>query len=275
MQLKKNLVNTGLEDMSTHINELLSLENRCAVVIGGKGKIGYPMVEALAEAGARVYIASPSASDDDRSIKALYAKGLRVYGRSLNQSEEEDIKALIASIENDFKTPDILINSGVERPMKKYYDDDPINWDRSMEVNARGLFLTCRTFGKCMAKAGGGSIINVASIYGLVAPDPSLYEGTDMNTEPDYPYTKGGMIMFSKYLASYLAKDSIRVNCIAPGGMFNSQPKSFIDRYIKRVPMKRMASPDDLKGIALFLASDASQYITGAVIPVDGGLTSL
>ncbi|NQU31743.1 MAG: SDR family oxidoreductase [Bacteroidetes bacterium] len=259
--------------MNTHIKELLSLDGLCAVVIGGKGKVGYPMAEALAEAGARVYIASPSATDEDKAIKDLKEKGLNVFGKALNQSDESDIESLVSSIESDYKTPDILINSGVERPMKKFVNDDSAAWDRSMEVNARGLFLTCRTFGRRMAIIGGGSIINIASIYGLVAPDQSIYEGTDMNTEPDYSYTKGGMIMFSKYLASYFAQHDVRVNCIAPGGMFNNQDESFIEKYIQKVPMRRMAYPDDMKGIAVFLASSASKYITGAVIPVDGGLT--
>jgi NAD(P)-dependent dehydrogenase (short-subunit alcohol dehydrogenase family) len=259
--------------MSTHIHDLLSLENHCAVVIGGKGKIGYPMAEALAEAGARVYIASPSSKDDDEAIETLREKGLSVFGRPLTQSSEANIVSLITSIEDEYKTPNILINSGVERPMKKYMDDDSLAWDRSMEVNARGLFLTCRTFGRRMESAGGGSIINVASVYGLVAPDQSIYEGTDMNTEPDYPYTKGGMIMFSKYLASYFAQHNVRVNCIAPGGMYDNQEESFVEKYTQRVPMKRMAYPDDLKGVAVFLASSASEYITGSVIPVDGGFS--
>ena len=150
--------------MSTHIHDLLSLEGRCAVVIGGKGKIGHPMAEALAEAGARVYIASPSAKDNDEAISKLRERGLSVFGRALIQSDEDNIESLITSIENEYKTPDILINSGVERPMKKYIDDDPVTWDRSMEVNAKGLFLTCRAFGRSMKKAGGGSIINIASI---------------------------------------------------------------------------------------------------------------
>lgn len=261
--------------MSTHINDLYSLKERCAVVIGGKGKIGAPMVEALAEAGAVVFVASPSARDDDQSIKELKKRGLNVHGRLLSQSDEDSIRSLISNIEDECKPPDILINSGVERPMKKYFEDDSTAWDKSMEVNARGLFLTCKIFGSCMVKAGGGTIINITSIYGIVAPDQSIYRGTDINTEPDYPYTKGGMIMFSKYLASYYARDNIRVNCIAPGGMFNNQDKSFVDQYIRRVPMKRMAYPDDMKGVAVFLASDASKYITGAVIPVDGGLTAL
>jgi NAD(P)-dependent dehydrogenase (short-subunit alcohol dehydrogenase family) len=126
-----------------------------------------------------------------------------------------------------------------------------------------------------MAKNGGGSIINVASIYGLVAPDQAIYKGTNIQTEPDYPYTKGGMIMFSKYLSTYLAKDKVRVNCVAPGGFFNNQGEPFLSQYIKKVPLRRMAYHNDLKGVAIFLASDASSYVTGTVIPVDGGWTIL
>lgn len=259
--------------MNTHIHDLLSLKNNCAVVIGGKGKIGYPMAEALAEAGARVYVVSRTSKNDDERIKTLQKKGLEVFGRSLNQSNEADIKSLIASIEEEFQPPNILINSGVERPMKKFLDDDSLAWDASMESNARGLFLTCRAFGRSMERSGGGSIINIASIYGLVAPDQTIYEGSSINTEPDYPYTKGGMIMFSKYLASYFAKSGVRVNCIAPGGMFDNQEDSFVEKYTQRVPMNRMAEPDDMKGVAVFLASAASKYITGSVIPVDGGYT--
>jgi len=258
--------------MNTHVNDLLTLENHCAVVIGGKGKIGYPMAEALAEAGARVYFASPSSNDNDSLIKSLRESGLDVFGRKLDQSNEKNIKELISEIEEEYKSPNILINSGVFRPMKNFLDDSS-TWDRSMEVNARGLFLTCRAFANAMKNNNGGSIINIASIYGLVAPDHSIYEGTDMGTEPDYPYTKGGMIMFSKYMASYFAKYNVRINCIAPGGIFNNQDKSFMQKYIQKVPMKRMAYPDDMKGVAVFLASSASKYITGTVIPVDGGLT--
>ena len=191
----------------------------------------------------------------------------------MDQSDESNITSLISTIEKEFKPPSILINSGVERPMNKFLNDESKAWDRSMEVNSRGLFLTCRLFSRIMKKQGGGSIIYIASIYGMVAPDQSIYENTDINTEPDYSYSKGGMIMFSKYMAAYFAKYGVRVNCIAPGGLFNNQDELFIEKYIHKVPMKRMASPDDMKGVAVFLASKASKYITGTVIPVDGGLT--
>jgi NAD(P)-dependent dehydrogenase (short-subunit alcohol dehydrogenase family) len=258
-----------------NIRELFSLENKCAVVIGGAGKIGLPMTEGLAEAGARVYIASRNMNQLEDTVKKLKEKNLAVEAIEMDQSNEENVLACIESIKKSYKTPDILINSGVERPMKKYFDDEIKNWDRSMEVNSRGLFITCRAFSREMMKNQGGSIINIASIYGMVAPDLALYDGTDFQTEPDYPYTKGGMIMFSKYLASFLAKKNVRVNCIAPGGYFNNQGEPFYSQYIKKVPMARMANHDDLKGVAVFLASEASRYITGSVIPVDGGFTTI
>lgn len=256
-----------------HVKELFSLSGKCAVVVGGAGKIGSPICEALAEAGAQVYIVSRQKENYLSAAEKLGAAGLNVHGLRMDQSDEKSVADCLETITRSAKIPDILVNCGVERPMKKYFNDDIEFWDHSMKINSRGLFITCRTFGKAMVQQGGGCIINVASIYGLVAPDQYIYEGTSMQTEPDYPYTKGGMIMFSKYLASLFSKDKIRVNCIAPGGFFDQQEEPFYSRYLKKVPMRRMAYHDDLKGVAVFLASDASSYITGVVIPVDGGLT--
>ena len=109
----------------------------------------------------------------------------------------------------------------------------------------------------------------------MVAPDMNIYNGLDFETEPDYPFIKGGIISFSKYLSSYYAKSNVRVNCISPGGFFNNQPELFLKNYISKTPLGRMANHDDMKGIALFLASDASSYITGSTIPVDGGWTAI
>jgi NAD(P)-dependent dehydrogenase (short-subunit alcohol dehydrogenase family) len=254
-----------------HIKNLFSLEGNCAVVIGGGGKIGFPMAEALAEAGARVYIGSSNAETFTTASEKLTKQGLDVHGIHLNQADESSITKSIKEIEAAYKVPDILVNCGVERPMKKFFEDSLENWNRSMLVNAGGLFSTCRLFGNAMAAKDGGAIINVASIYGAVAPDMSIYEGTNFQTEPDYPYTKGGMIMFSKYLASYFAKKNVRVNVVSPGGFFNNQGEPFLTNYNRKVPMGRMANHDDLKGVTVFLASKASQYITGQNIFVDGG----
>jgi NAD(P)-dependent dehydrogenase (short-subunit alcohol dehydrogenase family) len=256
-----------------HINNLFALRGFTALVVGGAGKIGFPMSESLAEAGAKVYIGSRDLGRCEAAAKRLRAAKLEAIGIQIDQADEVSVGACLSIIKAEAKAPDILVNCGVERPMKRFFNDDVAAWDRSMTVNARGLFLCCRTFGREMAEAGGGSIINVASIYGLRAPDMTVYEGSPFETEPDYPYTKGGMIMFSKYLASYWAKRKVRVNCVAPGGFYNRQPEPFLSKYIHKVPLGRMAEHDDLKGVTVFLASRASAYITGAVIPVDGGFT--
>lgn len=254
-----------------NINNLLSLKNYSAIVIGGAGKIGFPISEALAEAGAKVYICSTNTENFSGAVEKLRIKDLDVQGFKLDQTSEDDINSLINLIRKTEFPLKVLVNSGVIRPMKMFFEDSLLNWNKSMAINSGGLFLTCKLFGKELVENGGGSIINVSSIYGTVAPDMSIYEGCDFETEPDYPYTKGGMNMFSKYLASYYASKNVRVNIISPGGFFNDQKQPFLNNYIKKVPMKRMAFHDDLKGVAVFLASDASSYITGNNIFVDGG----
>lgn len=256
-----------------HVNELFSLKGQCAVVVGGAGKIGFPMAQALAEAGAKVYIASRNRDNYLMSVRKLQSSGLDVEGVTFDQSNETNVLHVVEKISKDYKIPDILINSGSSRPMQKFFHDTVDNWDKSMAVNARGMFITCRAFGNAMAAQGRGSIINISSIYGMVAPDMSIYEELDFETEPDYPFIKGGIISFSKYLSSYYSKQNVRVNCISPGGFFNNQPELFVSKYIAKTPLGRMAYHDDMKGVALFLASEASSYITGSVIPVDGGWT--
>lgn len=253
------------------LDDIFSLKGKYAVVIGGKGKIGIPMVKSLAIAGSTVYVCSPTSNKEE--IRKIFGNNSRILSRKLDQSDEHQIKQFIKELSNLGHHPNILINCGVDRPMKKHFDDSWENWDKSMKSNSRGLFVTCRAFARSMADHGGGSIINVASIYGIVAPDPQIYEGTDMFTEPDYPFHKGGMIMFTKYLATLYATSKVRVNCIAPGGVFNNQPKHFHSRYVAKVPLGRMANVDDFYGITIFLASESSKYITGTVIPVDGGCT--
>ncbi len=123
-----------------------------------------------------------------------------------------------------------------------------------------------------IAESGGGSIVNIGSMQGVYGADFSLYEGTDMDSPPDYHFHKGGMVSLTKYLARKLAPQKIRVNCISPGGLFTGQPEAFVEKYSNKVPLGRMASDDDLKGVVVFFASDASAYITGENLVMDGGL---
>lgn len=254
-----------------HVNELISLHGKKALVIGGAGKIGFPIAEALGEVGATVIIASRSSYVE--AVEKLNRQNLKAIGYALDHTDEAQVKKLLEYLSANQLIPDILINCAVTRPMKLNFDDTVAEWERSMISNSQSLFSVCKTFAIAMIQNGGGSIINVASIYGLVAPDPWLYEGSNFETEPDYPYNKGGMIMFSKYLAAKFARKGLRVNVIAPGGFFNYQGEPFYSRYCQKVPMGRMAHHSDLKGAAVFLASNLSSYITGAVLPVDGGFT--
>ena len=256
-----------------NIKELFSLKNRCAIVFGGFGKIGYPITEGLLESGAKVYVVSRNAKKNKAKISKLskFSENLVTY--NANCANEKEVKKFINFLNKKKEVPSILINSAVERPMKKLMDDSVKNWDKSMDINSRSLFITTKLFAEVMASYQGGSIINISSIYGIVAPKMKIYKGTNLGTEPDYPYNKGGMIMYSKYLAAYYAKSQIRVNVIAPGGFYAKQETKFLKQYIDMVPLERMATHDDLKGVAIFLASNASAYITGAVIPVDGGFT--
>ena len=138
-----------------------------------------------------------------------------------------------------------------------------------------GLFAMCKTFIPAMVEQGRGSIVNISSIYGVVGNDPNLYEGTEMKQPPDYNFVKAGMINFTRYVANYFGKQGVRANSICPGGYFNHQPEPFVESYEKRTPVGRMLHNDDIKGAVVFLASDASEYVTGTSLMVDGGWTSL
>ena len=157
----------------------------------------------------------------------------------------------------------------------KDWNDDPALFSRSMRVNATGLFLVTRTFGDLMAESGSGSIVNVASIQGEVGPDPSLYRGLDRQPfVPDYFFHKGGMINFTRFVASYYGPAEVRCNCVSPGGIrILPEPDEFVRRYSARTMLNRMAEARDVAAAILYLASDASSYVTGANLVVDGGYT--
>lgn len=258
-----------------HVLDLFSLENRVAVVTGGAGKYGRIFCEALSEAGARVGICSRDVDKCKRFAEELQSRtGSEAVGLGFDLFDPDAPARLLSEIAQIWDVPDVLVNNAVARPLQgKFYDASAEDWDHTMEANSRSLFLMCKTFGSAMSKRGRGSVINVASIYGVIAPDMRIYEGTAMGTEPDYPYTKGAMIHYTKYLASLYATRGVRFNCISPGGLFADQPEPFLSRYCAKVPMSRMANHDDTKGALLLLASDAGAYITGQNLVVDGGMS--
>jgi len=258
-----------------HIKELFDLTGRVALVSGGAGIYGRPIASALGEAGATVVIASRDEDKCKLAAEEMQKDGLKVYGEKLNQANEKSVKELAKRIQQTIGPVEILVNCAVHRPMTKYYEDDVSKWDESMAVNARGLFVMCREFGNAMAKNRKGNIVNIASIYGVVAPDMKIYDGTNIFTAPDYPFTKGGMIMHTKYLASYYAKAGVRVNSISPGGMFWDHTEPFLSNYCAKTLSGRMANSDDIKGAIVLLASDAGAYITGINLVIDGGWTAI
>jgi len=260
------------------ILDRFSLKDRVALVTAGSGpQFGSSISEGLAEAGATVISASRSIERNEEFAGKLRAQGHDAHGMQVNISDVDSIRKLHADIGERFGRLDILVNSALARDghVGGFEEQAPEIWQRAAAGDFVGLLQICQLFVTDMVKAGRGSIINIASIYGVLGNDPNLYAGTDMKQPPTYNFVKAGMINFTRYLACYYGKQGVRANCISPGGYFNDQPAPFVESYTSRVPVGRMLDNEDVKGAAVFLASDASSYITGANLMVDGGWTCL
>ena len=260
--------------------DAFSLKGKKVLVTGGAAGYGVPVSEAVAEAGATVIIADIVASrhpnEPVQVVKDLRAAGYDAHSYYVDLGQEESITELHQQLSRDFGPMDVLINNAVARPMRSY-DDSLANWRKSLEINATGLLHITRLFAEDMIKQGRGNIINTASIYGMVAQTTWFYEGMPgaLMSPPDYYYNKAGMINLTRYLASVLGKDNIRVNAISPGGLGSEKTiEPFLSRYKQNTFLGRMAGPDDIKGAIVFLASDASAYVTGINLPVDAGFTA-
>ena len=255
-----------------HVKELLSLKDKIILVTGGAGRYGKPIVEGLAEGDGTVITASRNLEAGQRLAQKFQQKNLDVHALQVDQANHESVKKLKKQIKSKFGKLDVFVNNAVARPMKSY--DAPLaDWEESMRVNATGMFDVTREMADLIGQRSGGCIINISSMMGMFGPDLSNYEGTDMgNPPPDYFFHNGGVITLTRYLARVLADKKIRVNCISPGGLFSGQPERFLENYNKKVPLGRMAKYDDIKGLIVFLASDASAYVNGENILMDGGL---
>jgi NAD(P)-dependent dehydrogenase (short-subunit alcohol dehydrogenase family) len=255
-----------------HVKELLSLKSKIILVTGGAGKYGRCLVEGLAEAEGTVITASRNPEAGQELAREFGQSGLKVHAMQVDQADHDSVMKLKERIRSTFGRLDVFVNNAVSRPMAGYHDTIE-NFALSMRVNATGMMDILREMADLMAASGGGSIINISSMMGMFGPDLSNYEGTDMgDLPPDYFFHRGGIINITRYLARVLADRNIRVNCISPGGLFSNQPRQFLENYIKKVPVGRMANHDDIKGLAVLLASDASAYINGENILMDGGM---
>ena len=266
------------------IQKLFSLEGRVAIVTGAAGLIGKEHCNALFEAGATVY----ACDLNDGAVKEFAeASGDRIKGNKLDVTSKESITELRDKILNDHGHIDILVNNAAINDMfenpssaleQSRFENYPLEmWKKSLEVNVTGTFLCAQVLGTAMAKQGKGSIINVASTYGITAPNQSIYinekgEQTFFKSAA-YPATKGAVISFTRFLAAYWGNKGVRVNTLSPGGVENNQQDFFVKNYSDLTPLGRMAKADDYKGAVVFLASDASSYMTGTNLVVDGGWT--
>jgi NAD(P)-dependent dehydrogenase (short-subunit alcohol dehydrogenase family) len=262
-----------------------SLAGRVAVVTGATGLLGRQHCRALAAAGARVV-----AADLDEAECRAVADELEplALGHRVDVTAKESVGALRDSVMARFGRLDVLVNNAAlnekveaaepgSRALR--FEDYPLElWECSLRVNLTGVFLCSQVLGAEMVRRGSGSIVNIASTYGLVAPDQSLYRRADGSQSffksAAYPTTKGGVLAFTRFLAAYWGRAGVRVNALSPGGVRNGQEEGFVERYAERTPLGHMARPTDYAGALLFLASDASAYMTGANLVVDGGYTA-
>jgi NAD(P)-dependent dehydrogenase (short-subunit alcohol dehydrogenase family) len=256
------------------LGERFSLDGRAAFVSGGAGRYGRQIVQALAEAGARVYIGSHNAPSREADAAGHRAMGRDVRVLPFDQGDEASITAAADVLRRESGILHVIVNNAVERVEAAGLSASVPSLDRSFHVNAAGLIAATRILAELLAD--GGSIINIGSIMGLVGPEPSNYRETTLSGwYPDYFYNKGGMASLTRFLASFYGPRGIRVNCVHPGGLQSeAHPPAFVRQYSERTCLGRLANDSDLMGIVAFLASDASAYVTGANIPVDGGYTA-
>jgi NAD(P)-dependent dehydrogenase (short-subunit alcohol dehydrogenase family) len=253
-----------------------SLKGKVVIQFGGTGLLGPALITALGAAGATVVIASRSRASLDPIIARERAAGHDVFPEEADTHSEPSLHALRDRVLTQHKQVDGFVYNAASRPMKSF-NDNLSAWQESMATNATGFFAAVRTFGDVMAARGSGSIVNISSQMGTIGMNPWLYEGTPGNIAPDYFFHKGGMINFTRHLASHYGQKGVRVNVVSPGGIYNAakpQPPAFLERYGKMTMLGRMADPRELGGAVVFLLSDAASYITGANLPVDGGYTA-
>jgi 2-deoxy-D-gluconate 3-dehydrogenase len=272
------------------IHKKFDLTGRVAVVTGGVGLLGAEFCRTLAEAGAAVAVVDLNASASQGTADALTKNGYKALAVPTDITQPDSVNAMVAKVLSEFGRLDILVNSAALDPkfdpdaVKKgmapgAFEDYPLDqWNAAMSVNLTGMFLVTQACVKPMiAQRKKGSIINICSTYGLNGPDQRIYvkDGQRVAFKPVYyTVTKAGVMGFTKYLAAYYAGTEIRVNALTPGGVFNNHEEYFVKNYSAKTIMGRMANKDEMNGALLFLASDASSYMTGNNVVVDGGWTA-
>jgi 2-deoxy-D-gluconate 3-dehydrogenase len=269
------------------IPELFDLTGRTAIVTGGAGFLGQQFSRALVEAGAAVLVADIDQQAASDFAAVITKDGGKAVGIGLDVTQKDSVNGMVSSTLSHFGSVDILVNSAALDPKfesdsadkhKTSFEEFPLNsWKEALDVNLTGMFLVSQAVAKVMKENGKGSIINICSTYGIAGPDQRLYEslGEPRLYKPVY-YTvsKAGVLGLTKYIATYYAGTEIRCNAISPGGVERDHDQAFMDAYGQRTVLGRMAYPHEVKGAVVFLASEASSYVTGTNLVVDGGWTA-
>ena len=275
--------------MVKSIKEIFDLTGRTAVITGGAGLLGVKHAEAVALAGATpvlVDIAGDAAKERARQIGAQH--GVRALGVSCDITSPSDVQALLQRVVDETGRVDILINNAANNPKAEAPSGETwsrlerfslVQWQADLAVGLTGAFLCSQTFGTEMARRGKGVILNIASDLAIIAPDQRIYRrpGVSEDQQPvkpvSYSVVKTGLLGLTRYLATYWADQGVRVNAISLGGVYNDQPEEFVQKLTELVPLRRMADVDEYQGAIVFLCSDASSYMTGSNLVIDGGRT--
>jgi NAD(P)-dependent dehydrogenase (short-subunit alcohol dehydrogenase family) len=264
---------------------MLSLKNKVAVVTGGMGQLGIVYSVAMVQHGAIVVVLDLESDPKTPDVRfADYLQNGDILSFSVDVTNRTKLESVAAQVTDRFGHIDILVNNAAldsppdspaseVGPFEKYPES---SFDKVMDVNVKGTFLCCQVFGKEMAAGNGGSIINISSIYGILSPCQDIYdfrrkEGEDFFKPVAYSVSKSAIMNLTRYLATYWAKSGVRVNTLTLAGVFNNQPEEFLKAYNERIPIGRMADAEEFVGPLLFLASDASTYMLGANLVIDGG----
>lgn len=268
------------------MQQLFDVSTEIVVVTGVSGQLGSQYAGAFLAQGARVCGIDLRASGASDELKAEYEG--RYEFCSADVTDSASVRSALKRATAVFGVPTVLINNAaIDSPPSAppeengpYEDYPEASWDKVIDVNLKGVHLCCQAFGGAMAQAGRGAIVNIASIYGVVAPDQSLYEyrrrrGEVFFKPVAYSASKSGILNLTRYLAVYWAKRNVRVNSLTISGVFNNQEQAFLDAYCSRIPVGRMADPTEYNGAVLFLASPAARYMTGHNLVVDGGWTAI
>lgn len=268
--------------------ELFNLKNKVIVVTGGMGQLGRQFVNTLALSGARVAVFD--IISDEASVTSAFGDLLEsgsVFVTHCDITSRNSIEIALKLVIDKWEVPFGLVNNAaLDSPPDASADENgpfetfpESSWDKVMEVNSKGAFLLCQVIGGAMANQGNGSIVNISSIYGMVSPKQQIYEyrrhdGEQFFKPIAYSASKSSLLNLTRYLATYWGLKGVRVNTLVLGGVYNSQPKEFLDGYCANVPMGRMAEESEYSGSIIFLLSQASSYMTGATLVIDGGWTA-